>query len=77
VDIVLPAYLETLVRIPTTEKGRRLAEAQELQENVFCASGVIECIDSSFVCLFDYKLQFYKQDIKRVTADTRIFQVEW
>jgi hypothetical protein len=50
-DIVLPAYSETLVRIPTTEKGSRLVEAQELQENVFCASSVVECTDSSFVCL--------------------------
>jgi hypothetical protein len=51
VDIVLPAYSETLVRIPTTENGSRLVEAQELQKNVFCASGVVECTDSSFVCL--------------------------
>jgi len=49
--INLPAYSETLVRVPTTEKGTRLIEAQELQENVFCASSVVECVDSSFVCL--------------------------
>jgi hypothetical protein len=46
----LPAYSETVVRIPTTEKGSRLVEAQELQENVFCASSVVECVDSSFIC---------------------------
>jgi len=47
--INLPAYSETLVRVPTTEKGARLIEAQELQENVFCASSIVECVDSSFV----------------------------
>lgn len=36
VDIILPAYSGTQVRIPTTEKGSRLVEAQELQENVLC-----------------------------------------
>jgi len=51
VDIILPAYSETLVGIPTTEKGSRLVEVQELQENVFCASSVVECINSSLVCL--------------------------
>ena len=49
--INLPAYSETSVRIPTTEKGSRLVEAQELQENIFCASSVVECVDSSFICL--------------------------
>ena len=49
-DIILPAYSETLVRIPTTEKGSRLVEAQELQENIFCASSIVECINS-FICL--------------------------
>jgi hypothetical protein len=44
-----PAYSETLVRIPTTERGSRLVEAQELQENIFCASSVVECADSSFI----------------------------
>ena len=39
------------MRIPTTEKGSRLVEAQELQENIFCASSVVECVDSSFICL--------------------------
>jgi len=29
IDIILPAYSETLVHIPTTEKGSRLMEAQE------------------------------------------------
>jgi hypothetical protein len=33
--INLSAYSETLVRIPTTEKGSRLVESQELQENIF------------------------------------------
>jgi hypothetical protein len=51
VDIILPAYSETSVRIPTTEKGCRLVEAKELQENVFCASSIVECTNSSFVCL--------------------------
>jgi len=49
--INLPAYSETLVHIPTSEKGNRLVEAQELEENVFCASSVVECKDSSFICL--------------------------
>ena len=49
--IKLPACSETLIRIPTSERGTRLIEAQELQENVFCASIVVECVDSSFVCL--------------------------
>jgi hypothetical protein len=49
--INLPAYSETLFRIPTTEQGNRLVEAQELQENIFCASSVVECKDSSFLCL--------------------------
>jgi len=30
--ITLPAYSETIVRIPTQEKGSRLVAAQELQE---------------------------------------------
>ena len=46
--ISLPAYSETLVRIPTTEEGNRLFEAQELQVNVSCASSVVGCKDSSF-----------------------------
>jgi len=49
--IILPAHSETSVRVPTTEKGSRLIESQELQENIFCASGVVECADSSFICL--------------------------
>jgi hypothetical protein len=49
--ITLPAYSETLVRIPTKEKGTRLIESQELQVNIFCASSVVECVDASFVCL--------------------------
>ena len=51
VDIILPAYSETLVRIPTTEKRSRLVQAQELQENIFCASSIVECVNSSFNCL--------------------------
>ena len=51
VDIILPAYSETLVRIPTTEKRSRLVQAQELQENIFCASSIVECVNSSFICL--------------------------
>jgi len=39
------------VRIPTTEKGNRLVEAQELQENIFCASSVAERVCSSVTCL--------------------------
>jgi hypothetical protein len=35
--ITLPAYSKTLVHIPTREKGNRLVEAQELQENIFYA----------------------------------------
>jgi hypothetical protein len=49
--INLPAYSETLVRITTTEKGSRLLETEELQENIFCASSVVECVDNSFICL--------------------------
>ena len=33
--INLPAHSKTLVRVPTTEKGSRLIESQELQENIF------------------------------------------
>ena len=51
VDIILLAYSEILVRFPTTEKGSRLVEAQELQENIFCASSIVECVNSSFICL--------------------------
>jgi hypothetical protein len=47
----LPAYSETVVRIRTTDRGIRLVEAQELQENVFCASSVVECKDSSILCV--------------------------
>jgi len=49
--INLPAYSETLVRIPTTEKGSRLLAAEELEENIFCASSVVECVDNSFIYL--------------------------
>ena len=49
--INLPAYSETLVRIPTKEKENRTVEALELQENVFCASSVVDYIDNSFLCL--------------------------
>jgi hypothetical protein len=49
--IKLKAYAETLVRIPTQEKGNRLVETQELQENVFCASSVVQCTDGSFLSL--------------------------
>jgi hypothetical protein len=42
-DVTLPAYSETLVRIPIHATGYRLVEAQEIQENVFCASSVVEC----------------------------------
>jgi hypothetical protein len=50
-SINLPAYSETLVRILTTDKGSRLLETEELQENIYCASSVVECIDNSFICL--------------------------
>jgi len=49
--INLPAYSDTLVRVPTTAQGNRLVEAQELQDNIFCASSVVECKDFSFLCL--------------------------
>ena len=49
--ITLPGYSETVVQIPTTKKRNRLVEEQELQENVFCASSIVECVDSSFICL--------------------------
>jgi hypothetical protein len=49
--ITLPAYSETLVRVPTKEKGNRLVENQELQDNIFCASSVVECKDNTFLCL--------------------------
>ena len=42
--INLPAYSETLVLIPTTEKESRLVEAQELQENIFCALSAVEFV---------------------------------
>ena len=43
--IHLPVYSETMVLIPTTEQGNQLVEAQELQENIFFASSVVECKD--------------------------------
>jgi len=46
-----PACSETLVPIPTTEKGNPLVEVQELQENIFCSSSIVECRNSSFLCL--------------------------
>jgi hypothetical protein len=49
--ITLPAYSETLVRVSTKEKGTRLIESQELQENIFRASSVVDCAEASFVCL--------------------------
>jgi hypothetical protein len=49
--ITLPPYSETLVRIPTKEKGNRLVEAQVLQENIFCASSGVECGNNSFIYL--------------------------
>jgi hypothetical protein len=49
--VTLPAYSETLVRIPTQEKGNRLVAAQEIQENVLCASSVVECANNSSLCL--------------------------
>jgi hypothetical protein len=49
--IYLPTCSETLVRIPASEQGARLVEAQELQANVFCASSVVECVDSFYICL--------------------------
>ena len=62
--INLPAYSETLVRIPTTEKGNRLVEAQKLQENGFCASSVVECKDSSFLCLI-INLNYTGENLKK------------
>ena len=44
--ITLAAYSETIVRITTTKKGNRLVESQELQENVYCASSIVECTDA-------------------------------
>lgn len=37
------------MQFPTTEKGCRLVEALELQDNIFCVSGV-EYVDFSFIC---------------------------
>jgi hypothetical protein len=51
IGIDLPAYSEKLVQIPTTKHGNRVVEAQEIQENIFCASSVVECKDYSFLCL--------------------------
>jgi len=55
--INLPAYSETLVHIPTTEKGNRLVEAQELQENFLC----VKCcrMQRFFISLFNNKFKFY------------------
>jgi hypothetical protein len=61
--INLPAYSETLVRIPARERGNRIIEAQDLQENVFCASSVVECVDNSFLCLL-INLNPIKQTLK-------------
>jgi predicted nucleic-acid-binding Zn-ribbon protein len=50
-SINLPAYSENSVRIPTTEKGSQLVEAQDLQENIFLCIKCVECVYSSFTCL--------------------------
>ena len=63
--ITLPAYSETIVRIPTQEKGTRLTEAQELQENIFCASSVVDCKDNSFLGLI-INLNSTEQKLKHV-----------
>jgi hypothetical protein len=47
----LKTYSQTVVRIPNTEKGNRLLETEELQENIFGASNVVEFVDNSFLCL--------------------------
>jgi hypothetical protein len=63
----LPAYSETLVRVPTQVTGSRLVEAQEIQENIFCASSVVECKNNSFLCLVanlnptEQTLQYFPQ----------------
>ena len=49
--INLPSYSETSVQIPNTKKGSRLVKAQKLQENILCVSSVVECVDSSFICV--------------------------
>jgi hypothetical protein len=71
--ITLPAYSETLVRIPTQEKWNRLVEAQELQENVFCASSIVECVDKSFLCLL-VNLNSTEQTLKHLPKLSGQFQ---
>jgi len=72
--INLLAYLETLVRIPTTEQGNRLVEVQELQENIFCASSVVECKDSSFLCLI-INLNFTDETLKKFPRTQELLQL--
>jgi hypothetical protein len=64
--ITLPAYSETLIRVPTREKRNRLVEAQELQENVLCASNVVECAGNPFCCLLT-NLNRTEQTLKSFT----------
>jgi hypothetical protein len=54
----LQTYLETLVRILTTDQVNRLFKAQELQENIFCTSSLVES-KGFFISLFNNKFKFY------------------
>ena len=65
--ITLPAYSETVVRIPARETGNRLVESQELQENMYCASSVVECVNNFFVD----KFKSYRANIKTLSTNPR------
>ena len=66
------AYLETVVRVPITEQGNRLAEAQDLQENAF---SVVECKD--FISLLNNKFKFYKRNFKEVSMNPKFTEAKW
>jgi hypothetical protein len=64
--VTLPAYSETSVRVPIREKGNRLVEARELQENIFRASSVIECVGKS---------KCHRTNIQTLSPDPSITQI--
>ena len=74
-SMTFSAYLETVVRVSTTEKGYRLVEAHELQEKVFCTFGVVECKD--FISLLNDKFKFYRWNFKDVSMNPKFIEAKW
>jgi hypothetical protein len=48
---VIPPLSESLVQIPTTEKGIRFVEKQELLPGVYCGTSLSLCQEGYFPCL--------------------------